>query len=82
MQSGRIDNIDMQSMLSIYKGHSAFSIFAKEVKFHEQLLTQMQETDFEDEEQEDETMLENNIRRRLYRVLTLQTPDISGPNED
>ena len=68
---GRLDNIDMQSMLSVYKGHTAFSIFAKEVKFHEQMLIQMQEREFDEEEQEDESMLENNILRRLYRVLTL-----------
>ena len=27
-------------------------------------------------------MLENNIKRRLYRVLTLQTPDMGAPKAD
>ena len=29
-----------------------------------------------DEEQEDESILENNELRRLFRILTLPTPDI------
>lgn len=82
ISTGRLDNIDMQSLLSIYKGHSAFSIFAKEVKFHEQVLIQMQETEFEEEEQADESLLENNVLRRIYRVLNLQTPDMTGENKD
>jgi len=29
--------------------------------------------------QEDETFLENNVLRRLYRVLTLPTPEMNPP---
>ena len=41
------------------------------------MLVQVQETDFEDERQEDETELENNQLRRLYRVLVLPTPEMN-----
>ena len=50
--------------------------FSKEVKYHEQVLIQVQEGDWFEEEQEDETFLENNELRRLFRILTLPTPDI------
>ena len=46
---GRLDNIDLQSVLSTYRGHTIFSIFAKETKFHEQMMIQMQEGEFEEE---------------------------------
>jgi len=42
----------------------------------------MQETEFEEEEQADESLLENNVLRRIYRVLNLQTPDMTGENKD
>lgn len=62
--------------MSSFQGHTAFSIFSNEVKFHEQVLIQIQEGDWLDEEQEDESILENNELRRLFRILTLPTPDI------
>ena len=40
------------------------------------MLIQIQEGDWHEEEQEDETFLENNELRRLFRILTLPTPDI------
>ena len=61
-------------MLSTFKGHSAFSIFSDSEKFHEQMLAQVLEEDFLEELQEDETFLENNQLRRLYRILTMPTP--------
>ena len=76
---GRLDNIDFQTILSTFKGHSAFSIFAVEEKFHEQMLIQVQEQEFEEEMQEDETTLENNMLRRLFSVLNLPTPDMVAP---
>lgn len=41
----------------------------------------MEEGEFLPEEQEDETEIENNIIRRLYRILVLPTPDIIDPEE-
>ena len=73
---GRLDDIDLQSVLSTYNGHTAFSIFARENKFHERMLIQMQEGEFEDEMQEDESYLENSLLRRLFRILNLPTPDM------
>lgn len=73
----KLDNIDMQTALCTFDSHTVFSIFADSVKFHEQMLEQINESEFAEEEQDDETMLENNVLRRLYRVLTLPTPDIN-----
>lgn len=72
----KLDNIDYESLLSKYSSHTAFSIFATSVKFHEQVLTQFTEDEFPEEVQEDESVFENNILRRLYSVLTLPTPDL------
>ena len=63
-------------MLCVYRGHSAFSIFAQQVKFHEQMLIQIEEGEFPEEEQPDESFLESNILRRLFQVLNIQTPDM------
>jgi hypothetical protein len=71
----------MQTVLCTFNEHTVFSIFANSVKFHEQMLQQVNEQDFLEEEQEDETLLESNILRRLYRVLTLPTPDIEEDNK-
>ena len=75
----KLDNIDLQTVMCVFNHHTAFSLFAHSVKFHEQVLTQLNEGEFPPEEQEDETELENNILRRLYRILVLPTPDILDP---
>jgi len=68
-------------MLCAFDDHTVFSIFADNVKFHEQVLIQVLEGEFPDEEQEDESLLENNLLRRLYRILTLPTPDMLDPEK-
>ena len=62
----KLDNIDYQSMLAYYHGHTLFSIFASEIKFHEQANTQFTEDEFPEEVQEDEQVFENNILRRMF----------------
>ena len=39
----------------MYEGHTIFSIFSHEEKLHEQILQQLQETEWEVEVQEDES---------------------------
>ena len=51
----KLDKIDMQTALSTFGEHTVFSIFAQSVKFHEQMLQQIQEGEFPEEEQEDES---------------------------
>jgi hypothetical protein len=46
------------------------------------MLLQLKEGEFLEEEQEDETFLENNIMRRLFRILVLPTPDIFNEEEE
>ena len=79
--SARLDNIDLQTALCTFKDHTVFSIFSENTKFHQQVLTQVLEEEFPEEEQEDEQMLENNVLRRLYRILTMPTPDLEEPVE-
>ena len=73
---GKIDKIDEQTMTCQYENHTIFSIFHDEVKLHEAILQQLDETDYPDELQEDETELQNNVLRRLYRVLILPVPNM------
>lgn len=57
-----------------------FSIFDTNVPVHEQMVEQIAQEEFSDDEMEDETLLENNQLRRLYRILTLPTPQIIDPD--
>ena len=59
-----------------------FSIFSENTKFHQQVLTQVLDGEFPEEEQEDESMLENNVLRRLYRILTMPTPDLEEKEQE
>ena len=80
--SAKLDNIDLQTTLCTFKDHTVFSIFSENTKFHQQVLSQVMEEEFPEEEQEDEQMLENNVLRRLYRILTMPTPDLEEPEEE
>lgn len=70
----RLDDVDMQAVTSMFDCHTVFSIFSNEEKFHEQILTQITEREWPNEVQEDESEIQNNILRRLYRILTMPTP--------
>lgn len=48
---------------------------------HEQLINQIQEEEFPEIELEDETVLENDKLRRLYRILSMPTPDFTTLKE-
>ena len=47
----------------MFEGHTIFSIFNNDEKLHEVILHQLQEKEWEDEEQEDESMIQNNVLR-------------------
>ena len=55
-----------------------YSIFNKDERLHQQIYSQIDEGEWPDEEQEDETEVQNNVLRRLYRILTIPTPDMVG----
>ena len=74
----KLDNIDMQTVVSLFDGHTIFSIFNKDERLHQQIYSQIDEGEWPDEEQEDETEVQNNVLRRLYRILTIPTPDMVG----
>ena len=77
----KLENIDFTTIVGTYMGHSIFSIFHDEEKLHEQILFQLQETDWEPETLEDDSEIQNNVLRRLYRVLTMPVPDMVKKDE-
>ena len=54
---GKINNIDQQTMTCQFENHTIFSIFHDEERLHEAILQQLDETEYPDELQEDETEL-------------------------
>lgn len=68
----------MQTVVSLFDGHTIFSIFNEEERLHQQIYSQIDEGEWPDEEQEDESEVQNNVLRRLYRILTIPTPDMVG----
>ena len=76
----RLDDIDLQAANCIYNGHTVFSIFNEYDKMMEQLLTQLDEGEWEPEVQEDESEVQNDVLRRLFRILTLPTPVMESPS--
>ena len=55
--------------------HTTFSIFQENIEVYEQILAQMKDEKFEDEEDFDGQDVENSYLRRLYRILSLPTGD-------
>jgi len=67
--------IDPQSILCTYEGHTIFSIFFDTIAVYEQIITQLQEMEFPEEEDFNGIDVENGYLRRLYRTLYLPTGD-------
>ena len=69
--------IDRKTILSVYEGHTIFSIFLHRISVYEQIYNQLREDELEDEE---DTRLkkfaENGVLRRLYRVLSMPTDEV------
>ena len=63
--------------MSVFEGHTIFSLFGNDEKLHVHLYNQLSEADWPEAEQEDEYMMQNSTLRRLYRILNLPTPDIA-----
>jgi hypothetical protein len=72
----KIAQIDPQSFLCTYEGHTIFSIFFDTIAVYEQIITQLQEMEFPEEEDFNGTDVENGYLRRLYRTLYLPTGDL------
>ena len=63
-------------MLGTYEGHSIFSLFFDRIEVYEQILSQLQDYEFEEEEDINGQDCESSLLRRLYRVLNLPTDDL------
>ena len=73
---GKLDKIDFQAMTCQFESHTIFSIFHDEERLHEKILLQIDEGDWPEEMQEDETEIQHNQLRRMYRVMILPVPDM------
>ena len=83
----KINQIDPESIVCNYEGHTIFSIFFDRIQVYEQIMDQLKATEFEGEEDDQEDQdHENEYLRRLYRVLKLPTGDFkrydSNPKKD
>lgn len=72
----RLDDIDIESVLSTYEGHTIFSIFADQINVFEKILAQLDDMEFPEEDNFDGQDCENSILRRLYRVMNLPVTDL------
>jgi len=71
----KIPHIDPQAFLSIYEGHTVFSIFFDYIDMYEHILTEFQQAEFENEKTSTGLDVEHNSLRRLYRILNFPTSD-------
>ena len=69
----KIPQTDVQAYLSIYEGHTVFSIFANHIEVFDHILAHLKELEFHDEEDLNGHKVENNVSRKLYRILNRPT---------
>ena len=72
----------MTTILSSYEGHTIFSIFWDSIDIYEQILNQLQEEEFPQEEDFNGLDCENSKLRRLFRILNLPTSDLLHKKKD
>ena len=62
-------------MLSVYEGHTVFSIFFYNPQFFNQIYTQIRSRSFEDTVDDYKNPTEDIFLRRLYRIIMMPTAD-------
>ena len=80
-ESNKINRIDPESILCVFEGHTAFSLFFDRIRVYEQILAQLEEMEFEPEEDVNGLEVENGYLRRLYRALNVPTGDLAGKQD-
>ena len=73
--------IDETTILSTYQGHTIFSIFLHKMEVYEQILTQLNAQEYEDEVSM-KKIVESNVLKRLYRILSTPTADLKGIQQE
>ena len=71
----RMPSIDMKAIVSIFEGHTIFSIFQEHIDVYEQILYQLQQREFPSSEDFNGLTAENPYLRRLHRILLIPTSD-------
>ena len=76
--------IDMDTILSTFEGHTIFSIYFDNIQVYEQILEQLDSCDFPEEAGLTGNSIENHKLRLLLSILNLPTEDLSrrGTGED
>ena len=64
-RTGVLQDIDPETILSIYEGRTIFSIYFDTILVYEQLHSQLMSQNFEQEESLNGEMIENSYLRRL-----------------
>ena len=81
-RTGVLQEIDPESILSIYEGRTMFSIYFDTILVYEQLHSQLMSQNFEQEESLNGEMIENSYLRRLLQILKLPSTDLKKSEED
>ena len=75
----QIQSIDQEFMLSVFEGHTVFSIYFDQIRVYDAVVQSVQDIVASEDEEADE---ESSFRRRLFRILTLPTWDVLSHNQD
>ena len=78
----KIPEVDLESILGYFEGHSIFSIFQDEIEVYEHLQKQIEQSDFPIETNSIGEQFENSFLRRLHRVMSLPTKDWKNSERD
>ena len=71
----RMPKIDQETIVCTFEGHTIFSIFQEHIAVYEQILSQLKDQEFENEQDGNGDDAENSFLRRLYRVLNMPVDD-------
>ena len=70
--------IRTQTILSVYEGHTIFSIYLNYIEVYEKIFNQFSVTDSENEMSSKKKKIESSLARRLYRILKMPTMDLQS----
>ena len=78
----KVSQIDTDTILSTYQGHTIFSIYFDKIDIFEQIEGQIRAMQLEDEETITGLITENKFKRRMFKILTLPTSDLMQSKSD
>ena len=73
LKEGKEFTVDNDTLISIYEGHTLFSIFSIERKLYQYIAEQLKTSKFEDEIDSAGNVIQNNFLRKLAQVMNTPT---------